>query len=421
MNEHNLSTPDSDVTEHASSRKLGRWIGWFGLILLTFSAGYLYGVYQKTKVPPQEAIQQIVRQSEDQQVSEEVDFSLYWDVWNRIKRDYVRQPVDEADLFYGSVAGLVRGAGDPYSAFFGPDQTESFNDSLNGSFGGVGIELGAKEGQVVVIAPLPDTPAERNGVLASDVILAVDDEYIDDETVEEVVFLIRGEVGTDVTLLLQRNGDEPFELTLTREVIQPDTVKVEYQEREGKIAAIITVSQFTHETSIEFRSIVNDLILKSPDVVILDLRNNPGGFVDAAVDIASEWIPDGAILLEQTQDGRQVPSNSTGSGRLSNQKTIVLINQGSASASEIVAGALQDRKKATILGETSFGKGSVQDVHYFADGSSLKLTISLWLTPDGRTIDKTGIEPDQVVPMTAEDYLTGKDPQLDAAFASLNQ
>ncbi|MEK7539670.1 MAG: S41 family peptidase [Patescibacteria group bacterium] len=421
MNERNFSNPDSDVTEHASSRKLGHWIGWFGLMLLTFSAGYLYGVYQKTTVPPQEAIQQIVRQSEDQQVSEEVDFSLYWDVWNRIKRDYVRQPVDEADLFYGSVAGLVRGAGDPYSVFFSPDQTESFNDSLNGSFGGVGIELGAKDGQVVVIAPLPDTPAERNGVLASDVILAVDDEYIDEETVEEVVFLIRGEVGTDVTLLLQRNGDEPFELTLTREVIQPDTVKVEYQEREGKTAAIITVSQFTHETSIEFRSIVNDLILKSPDVVILDLRNNPGGFVDAAVDIASEWIPDGAILLEQTQDGRQVPSNSTGSGRLSGQKTIVLINQGSASASEIVAGALQDRKKATILGEISFGKGSVQDVHYFADGSSLKLTISLWLTPDGRMIDKTGIEPDQVVPMTAEDYLAEKDPQLDAAFASLNQ
>lgn len=421
MNGLNISNPDSDVAQHAGSRKLGRFIGILGVILLTFCSGYLYGVYHKTKVPPQEAIQQIVRQSADQPLSEEVDFSLYWDVWNRIKRDYVHQPVDEANLFYGSVAGLVRGAGDPYSVFFSPDQTESFNASLNGSFGGVGIELGAKEGQVVVIAPLPDTPAEQNGVQAGDVILAVDEEYIDDETVEEVVFLIRGDVGTEVTLLLQRNGQEPFEQTLTREIIQPKTVEVEYQERDGKKAAIITVSQFTHETSIEFRSIVNDLVLKSPDVVILDLRNNPGGFVDAAVDMASEWIPDGPILLEQSQDGRRTSINSTGSGRLADQPTIILINQGSASASEIVAGALQDRKKAMLIGETSFGKGSVQDVHFFSDGSSLKLTISLWLTPEGRTIDETGIQPDQVVPMTIEDYQAGVDPQLDAAFASVNQ
>lgn len=421
MNELNPSLPDSDIGQHQQSRKLGRRIVWFAIMLLTFCAGYLYGVYNKTKVPPQEAIQQIVRQSNEQNVSEEVDFSLYWDVWSRIQRDFVHQPVDEADLFYGSVGGLVRGTGDPYSVFFDPTQTESFNDSLNGSFGGVGIELGAKEGQIVVIAPLPDTPAERNGVLAGDVILAVDDEYIDDETVEEVVYLIRGDVGTEVKLLLQRNGDEPFEQPLTREVIQPDTVEVETQERDGKTAAIITVSQFTHETSVEFKSIVNDLVLNPPDVVILDLRNNPGGFVDAAVSMASEWIDEGPILLEQSQDGTRTPTNSTGSGRLSNQKTIVLINQGSASASEIVAGALQDKKKATLIGETSFGKGSVQDIHYFADGSSLKLTISLWLTPDGRAIDKTGITPDQVVPMTADDYIAGNDPQLDAAFASLNQ
>lgn len=421
MNELNISNPDSDISEHAGSRKLGRFIGLFGVILLTFCAGYLYGVYQKTKVSPEEAIQQIVRKSGEQQMSEEVDFSLYWDVWSRIKRDYVRQPVNETDLFYGSISGLVRGAGDPYSVFFDPTQTESFNESLNGSFGGVGMELGAKDGEIVVIAPLPETPAEKNGVLAGDVILAVNDEYIDDETVEEVVFLIRGEVGTEVKLLLQRNGDEPYELTLVREIIQPDTVKIEYQEREGKTVAIITISQFTHETSVEFRSIVNELILKSPDLVILDLRNNPGGFVDAAVDIASEWIPEGPILLEQTQDGRRVPTNGNGSGRLASQRTIVLINQGSASASEIVAGALQDEKKATVMGETSFGKGSVQDVHFFADGSSLKLTISLWLTPDGRTIDKTGIEPDKIVPMSYEDYVAGLDPQIEAAFSSLTE
>lgn len=421
MNELNISNPDSDIAEHANSRKLGRWVGWLGIILLTFCAGYLFGVYQKTKVPPQEAIQQIVRQSQDEQVSEEVDFSLYWDVWNRIKRDYVHQPIDEADLFYGSVSGLVQGTGDPYSVFYDPTKTESFNDSLNGSFGGVGIELGDKDGNIVVIAPLPDTPAERNGVQAGDVILAVDEEYIDDEGVEQVVFLIRGEVGTDVKLLLQRNGEEPFELTLTREIIQPDTVEVEYQEHAGKTVAIITVSQFTHETSIEFRTIVNDLVLKSPDLVVLDLRNNPGGFVEAAVAIASEWVEEGPILLEQTKDGTRVPTNSNGSGRLTDQRTVVLINQGSASASEIVAGALQDKNKATVIGETSFGKGSVQDVHFFADGSSLKLTISLWLTPDGRTIDKTGIEPDQIVPMSYEDFVAGLDPQLDAALASLNQ
>lgn len=391
------------------------------MVLLTFCAGYLYGVWEKARVTPQEAVQQIVRQSEQEQLAEEVDFSLYWEVWSRVKRDYVRQPVDEADLFYGSVAGLVQGTGDPYSVFFDPVQTQSFEQSLSGSFGGVGMELGSRNGQVVVIAPLADTPAAAAGIRAGDVILAVDDAYVDGKTVEEVVSVVRGDKGTQVKLLLQRESAEPFEVTLIRDIIKPASVKVEYQDQVGKTAAIITISQFTKDSATEFNVILNELVLKSPDLVILDLRNDPGGFVDSAVAIASEWIPEGPILYEKNQIGEQTPTNSTGAGRLTSQPTVVLIDQGSASASEIVAGALQDEDKAIILGETSFGKGSVQDVHYFADGSSLKLTISLWLTPSGRTIDQVGIVPDVVVPYTLEDFNAGIDPQLEAALATMNQ
>lgn len=414
MNE--LKTNPSDISTHSSSRRLTQWVGVFGVILLTFSTGYLYGVWQKTRVSPQEAIRQIIRQSDDQVITEEVDFSLYWDVWSRIKRDYVRQPVDETDLFYGSVSGLVRGTGDPYSAFFDPEQTGDLKESLNGTFGGVGIELGSKEGQVVVIAPLPNTPAERAGIQAGDVILGVDDVYVDDKTVEEVVFLIRGDTGTQVKLLLQRNREEPFELTLERDIIEPEIVSVEYEERDGKTAAVISISQFTPDSGKEFTAIMNQVILKAPKLIILDLRNNPGGFVNSAVEIASEWIADGPILYEQNQLGEQIPTNSLGSGRLRGLSTVVLINQGSASASEIVAGALQDAGLATLIGETSFGKGSVQDVHYFADGSSLKMTISLWLTPEKRVIDQVGITPDEIVPFTPEDFEAGVDPQLDAAL-----
>lgn len=411
MNERNR-----DVASHGSSRRLGRWVAVFGVVLLTFSAGYLFGVWEKTKIPPQEAIQQIVRQADDQSVDQKVDFSLYWDVWNRIKRDYVRQPVDDSKLFYGSIAGLVQGTGDPYSIFFDPEQTKAFNDSLNGSFGGVGMELGEKDGQVVVIAPVPNTPAEKAGILAGDAILAVDDQYIDGKTVDEVVLLVRGDPGTSVKLLLQRGDTEPFEKTIERAIIQPAVVKVEYKDQAGKSVAVVSISKFTPDSSVEFESIVNDLVLKKPDLLILDVRNNPGGFVTPATDIASEWIDHGPIFFEQKQDGSRIPTNSTGSGRLADQKTVVLVNQGSASASEILAGALQDYGKATILGETSFGKGSVQDIHFFNDGSSLKLTISLWLTPKGRTIDKTGITPDQVVDYTQADATAGTDPQLEAAL-----
>lgn len=410
-----------DSIQHSRSRRLTKLVGVFGVVLLTFCAGYLYGVWEKARLSPQEAVQQIVRQSGQEQVSEEVDFSLYWDVWNRIKRDYVRQPVDEADLFYGSVSGLVHGTGDPYSVFFDPVQTQSFQQALSGSFGGVGMELGSREGKVVVIAPLADTPASVAGVKAGDVILAVDDVYVDDKTVEEVVAVVRGDKGTQVKLLLQRANEEPFEVTLTRDIIKPASVKVEYKDQAGKTAAIITISQFTKDSATEFNVILNELLLKSPDLVILDLRNDPGGFVDSAIAIASEWIAEGPILIEKNQLGEKTPSNSTGSGRLSSQPTVVLIDQGSASASEIVAGALQDGGKATIMGEVSFGKGSVQDVHYFKDGSSLKLTISLWLTPNGRTIDQVGITPDVLVPYTAEDFAAGRDPQLQAALDTLNQ
>lgn len=392
-----------------------------GLTVVVFCAGYLSGVWEKARVTPEEAVQQILREASGEEIANQVDFSLYWEVWNRIRRDYVHQPVDEKQLFYGSVDGLVQGLQDPYSGFFDPMESSELASSLDGTFGGVGMELGEQEGQIVVIAPLPHTPAEAAGVAPGDAIIAIDDELVEGKNIDQVIQLIRGEKGTTVKLLLQREVAEPYELTLTRDTIVVESVKLRFEERDGKTAAVISLSQFTSSTTTDFHSLINEIALKQPDLVVLDLRNNPGGYVDAAVEVASEWVSQGTILFEQHQDGTRTAIESTGTGQLENFRTVVLINRGSASASEIVAGALQDNLKASVIGETSFGKGSVQDIHSFPDGSSLKLTISLWLTPAGRTIDKTGIIPDTEVTMTYDDFVAGKDPQLDAAFASLGQ
>lgn len=345
------------------------------------------------------------------------DFSLYWKVWDMVKENAVDQPVNEKDLLYGSIAGLVSGLHDPYSVFFSPEESQQFVDHINGTFEGVGIELGIKDDQLSVIAPIAGTPADIAGIRAGDVILAIDSVDSSVFTLQQAVDAIRGEKGTTVTLLIQRSGvDDPFDVAIVRETIHVESVKWKMIESGGKKIAVITLTQFNRDTQAKFEEAVSALVLQQPDGLILDLRNNPGGFLDTSVNIASKFIDEGQVAVyEQYSSGDLKTYNTAGASPLRDMATVVLMNEGSASASEILAGALQDAGKAMVVGTTSYGKGTVQDVRTLEDGSALKLTVARWLTPNKNQIDGVGIEPNVVVDRTLEEYQQEKDPQLDAA------
>ncbi|MEK9158484.1 MAG: S41 family peptidase [Patescibacteria group bacterium] len=324
-----------------------------------------------------------------------VDFKMFWDVWNKIQQKYVNKPVKDGDLFYGAIAGMVSSLGDPYTVFLPPVKATRFNQDLAGSFSGIGAELSMKKDIVIVVAPLPESPAEKAGIKAGDKILAVDGKEVYGLSLDEVVNKIRGRKGTPVKLIvLSAGAGAPRDVTIIRDTIVVKSVTWKMMDDD---IAYLKISSFAEDTAEGFEQAVRQIGLKNPRALILDLRNNPGGFLDTGVRVASEWIPQGTIVLEKFNDGHQEDYVSNGKHRLADIKTAVLVNQGSASASEIVAGALQDYGKAIVVGEKTFGKGSVQDYEQMTDGSGLKITIAEWLTPNGRSINKNGITPDKVI------------------------
>lgn len=372
----------------------------FGRNLLLGEAGLPTKIKAQFKIAGKEAVQ-----------VQTVNFNLYWDVWKKVQAKHISKPVADDTLFYGSIEGLLASLKDPYSVFLKPDNAKRFSQDLAGSFSGIGAELGMKKDIVTIIAPLADSPAEKTGIKAGDQIAAVDGQETFGWTLEEAVSKIRGIKGTTVRLKIWREGfSEPQEIAIVRDTIQIKSVVWKMindrgEKDENGQTAYLKLSHFNEDTSESFDKAVRDLTLKNPTSLILDLRNNPGGFLDTAVRVASEWIPKGAIVLEKFSDGHEETYAANGPHRLNGLKTIVLVNQGSASASEIVAGALQDYGKATVIGEKTFGKGSVQDYEQLPDGSGLKITIAEWLTPKGRRINKNGVTPDKIVTAEAS---TGK-------------
>ncbi len=351
-------------------------------------------------------------------LSEDVNFALFWDVWDLIKEKYVDQPVSEKDLFYGSLRGLLSGLNDPYSTFFDPVDNEAFQAELEGSFDGIGAEIGIKDGQLQVVAPLSGSPAERAGILSGDKIYYIDGVETYEMTVEKAVQMIRGEGGTTVTLSIAHDGAESLEdIVITRETITIDSVK--FVLRDDGIA-VINIFFFNGDTTELFNDAVQQIAVSDVKGIILDLRNDPGGYLNASIDVASAWIDNDVVVSEHVQD-EVTPFLTTQIALLEGIPTVVLVNGGSASASEIVAGALQDYDLATVIGEQTFGKGSVQDYREFADGSAIKLTIAKWFTPLGRSIDEEGITPDEIIEFTREQYEAGLDPQFDRAVEIINQ
>lgn len=390
------------------------------LMLGSFWGGLILGSRQGKIEAEKKFLGGIVEKKEElpEYLSKDVNFDLFWQVWNLVKKEYVRQPVADTKLFYGALSGIVEALEDPYSVFLDPQLTKNFQQELEGAFEGIGAEIGIKDKHLTIIAPLPDTPAERAGLKAGDKILAIDGEETTNMALDYAVSIIRGPKGTEVTLTVWRDDwEKPQDIKIIRDRIEITSVKWEMRDE----VAYIEINHFNEDTSEKFNRALIELLSQNPKGLILDLRNNPGGFLDVAVDIGGEWIENNVVVIEQKQDGQKIEHKSSGLARLQNIKTVILINQGSASASEILAGALQDYNKAILVGQKTFGKGSVQNLEMLPDGSAVKITVAEWLTPKGRSIEREGIIPDEEVELTEEDYDAGRDPQLNKAVELLQQ
>ncbi len=367
-----------------------------------------------------------VNEQENTEAASEVNMDLFWSVWNELDENYVDiDKLDAQQEVYGAVAGMVESLGDPYSVFMTPEETEQFQSSLDGELQGIGAELTVEEGQLIIVSPLKDSPAEEAGLLPGDYIYMVEDPEAEggwaatsEMTLWEAIMKIRGEPGTDVTLRILREGnDEPIEFTITRQQIDVPSVELTFEEREGQKLAHLSIYQFGDDTYAEFEEAVREVQLADTDGMVLDLRMNGGGYLDVSIEILSEFLDEeatGVIVKRRNEEDQLV--KTTGNGKLSELPLVVLIDEGSASASEILAGALQDYARATLMGEQSFGKGSVQELTDLSDGSSLRLTIAKWYTPKDRSINDTGITPDVSVSMEANQIDTENDVQLDAAL-----
>jgi len=353
---------------------------------------------------------------------EDMDFSLFWEAYGKIQDRFVKKElIDDQNMIYGAIRGMTASLSDPYTIFFSPEETQTFLEDVDGQFEGVGMEIGIREEQLQVIAPLEGTPAKEAGFMAGDKIISINGESTIDLTVDEAVSLIRGPKGTDVTLTVYRLGwEEVKDITVTRSVIEIPSLTWEIKEDN---IAYLQLYQFSRLASGDFRKAAYEIINSDVDRIILDLRNNPGGYLEVSREIAGWFLnSNDVVVIEKFRDGQEQVHKAQGNGLFKDYKVVILINQGSASASEILSGALRDNREDVLLvGMKSFGKGSVQQLEDLAGGSSLKITIAEWLTPNGNFITEIGLEPDIEVDYTEEDFLNGEDPQLQKAIEVIKE
>jgi len=354
----------------------------------------------------------------------ELSFNLLNEVYQNIQ-NYFFEPdkIDKDKLIYGAAAGMVESLGDPYTTFFTPEEAKKFEEDMSGTFEGVGLQVGEKNGEITVIAPLKNTPAQKAGILAGDKIVKINGKSTEDMVLEEAVNLIRGERGTKVILSILREGwDQSKDFEIVRDVIEVPNLELSIKDINGKKIAYLAIFQFNDRTYDDFKTITQQIKQTSPDGIILDLRNNPGGLLDQVEKIAGWFLEKGEIIVIEEQKGQEVSRGaSNGPSTFADMPVVVLINQGSASGAEILAAALRDNRQIKLIGETSYGKGTVQRLVDLSDGSSIKITIANWLTPKGATIEGEGIKPDIEIKMTQEDIEKGIDPQLEKAEEIISQ
>jgi len=365
--------------------------------------------------------------------TEALDLSLMWKVKDKLEQEFLeKDKLKDDEMTYGAISGMVSALGDPYTVFLAPKQNKSSNADLAGEFGGVGIQLGYKDKSLAVVAPLAKTPADKAGVKAGDLILKIIDKEnnIDRDTtgitLEEAVELIRGKVGTEVTLKMYREGEkDTFEVKLIRDNIVVPSMETEWIKKDGKNIIWIKLYKFSEQIYNDWPKAVDNIISEKKRLgndfggIVLDLRNNPGGYLQASVLVASDFIKDGIVVTQKSSDGKEEKYQVDKSrGNLLNDKLVVLINEGSASAAEILAGAIKGYNRGKLVGMKSFGKGTVQSPVDFADGSGLHITIAKWLLPDGKNIHGEGVLPDVEVKWNTENK-DKEDNQLEKAVVEL--
>ena len=390
------------------------------VFLAIFSGGYFVGVKgYKVQIENSKNVK-VVRELPPDKSN--VDFSLFWKVWDTISTRYFdKGKINQKNMVYGAISGMVAALEDPYTVFLPPNDNKVVNEDLSGSFEGIGIEIGFRGNQLTVVSPLPDSPAEKAGIKAGDFIIGIKDEVkkVDRGTVgislTEAVKIIRGGAGSQVTLLLTRDGvQEPILVTVERAKLDIPSVTLNYV-GDGKNIAHLRIIKFGGTTLSEWDKKVFEIVAnKNTKGIVLDLRNNPGGYLEASVDIAGEFLKTGSVgVIEEDSNGEKIEFKTQRIGKLTQMPIVVLVNGGSASASEILAGALKDSKRAKVVGEKTFGKGSIQEPMDFSGGSGIHITIARWLTPSGFWVNEKGLIPDFEIKFDENSKI---DNQLDEAI-----
>ena len=408
-----MKKPNYLIKENSSAPKI---IGLIILVFFVFTLGWHVGANQARQgggtLDP--------GNSQISTSGEKVDMKLFWDVWALLASKYVDpQALDFKEMIYGSIKGMVYSLNDPYTTFLTPKENKDFQNGMEGTLEGIGAELTLRNELITVVSPLKGSPAKKAGLQPEDVILKIDGVDVKEYSFEQAVMKIRGPRGSKVILTIARKGlDNPIDLSIVRETININSVDWKMKED----LAVIEINQFGNKTQDEFSKAISELLPKRPKGIILDLRYNGGGYLEGAVDIVSEFIDKGKVVsVKKRNPEEDEVIYVNGQARVANVPMVVLINKGSASASEIVAGAIQDYGRGKLIGEQSFGKGTVQEVDNLIDGSSLRVTVAKWYTPNNNNISEVGIKPDIEIKRTIEDIAANKDPQLDAAVEYLKK
>ncbi len=346
------------------------------------------------------------------------EFRIFWEAWNYVEKEFYGELPSNQEMTYGAIRGALQTLGDKHTVFIEPTHAAILNADINGSFEGIGAAVDMDEaGRLIIVEPFEGAPAAQAGLKRGDWIMKVDDTVIENMSIYEAVALIRGPEGTTVRLTVKRAGEkEPFEVSVVRQRIDIPVISSRMLEDD---IAYVKLSEFNGHATRQMRETLDDLLPRNPKGLILDLRNNPGGFLQTAIEIGSEFVGQGPIVIEKGKDVPKREYSAIPGGRALDVPLVVLVNGGTASASEIVAGAIQDTGRGILIGEQTLGKGSVQLPHTLSDGSQVRVTIARWLTPKGRAIQDEGLTPDIVVEITEDDVKAGHDPQLERAIEYL--
>lgn len=384
------------------------------IVVVAISFGIGYGLGQSRWAPIQ-----LNSFAGDTPTEAREAFVPFWEIWSLVNSEYFDQPLDPNVLVEGAINGMLETLDDRNTAYLSPEEQDNAVSTMQGEFEGIGAEVEGVDGRLIIVSPFEGSPAEQAGLRPRDIVRKADGRSLDDLDVSEAVEFIRGPAGTDVVLEIERDG-EFFEVTITRDTIDLPSVSGELLEREDESIAYVRINRFAEKTSDELETLLTEQIETNPDGLIIDLRRNPGGSLTTVVNVADQFLPESNILIERFGNGDEKSFDATDDGLAEEIELVVLIDEGSASASEVLAGAIRDNDRGVLIGQTTFGKGTVQNWSSLSNGGGVRITVARWLTPDETWVHESGLDPDIVVEIPEDyDFTSDTDPQLEAAIEYL--